>query len=249
MNNKKSFVVYATWRSYFELLEDPELIRDLLYAIFDLAEGKDVVVTNNKVRTAFNAIEPIMREDLEAYEAKCEKNKLAAQKRWGNSSDMRSHTDAKQTDGDNDNANDNDNDNDNVNENDIDMSVLSGTAAPSVDDVIEASHNRGIEMPKKDAEEFIAFYFVDLKGLINGEPIRNWRNLLKSWDNNKLVETDSILGADYAGYEEFKKLPPYLQNQIVNEQTKFGGRKVTRATVKAIEQYRSSVLEQNREAV
>ena len=119
----------------------------------------------------------------------------------------------------------------------------------SVDDVIEASHNRGIEMPKKDAEEFIAFYFVDLKGLINGEPIRNWRNLLKSWDNNKLVETDSILGADYAGYEEFKKLPPYLQNQIVNEQTKFGGRKVTRATVKAIEQYRSSVLEQNREAV
>ena len=249
MNNKKSFVVYATWRSYFELLEDPELIKELLYAIFDLAEGKEVVVTNNKVRTAFNAIEPIMREDLEAYEARCEKSRQAAQKRWGNPSDMRPHADALPTDGDNDNANDNDNDNDNVNENVIDMSVLSGTAAPSVDDVIEASHNRGIDMPKKDAEEFIAFYFVDLKGLINGEPIRNWRNLLRSWDNNKLVETDSILGEEYEGYKEFQKLPGHLQNRIVKEQTKFGGRKVTRATIKAIEQYRSSVAEQNGKAV
>ena len=46
MNNKKSFVVYATWRSYFELLEDPELIRDLLYAIFDLAEGSHTAISS-----------------------------------------------------------------------------------------------------------------------------------------------------------------------------------------------------------
>ena len=241
MNNKKSFVVYATWRSYFELLEDPELIRDLLYAIFDLAEGKEVVVTNNKVRTAFNAIEPIMREDLEAYEAKCEKNKLAAQKRWGNPSDMRSHTDAVQTDGDNDNANDNDNDNDNVNENDIDMSVLSGTGAPSVAEVIEASHNHGIEMSEKDAEEFIIYYFMDLKGLINGEPIRNWRKLLKSWDEHKLVEPSSVFGEGYEGYEKvYCKLPFEIQEAVNEDQEKFEGM-LTRATARRVTELRRAV--------
>ncbi len=241
MNNKKSFVVYATWRSYFELLEDPELIRDLLYAIFDLAEGKEVIVTNNKVRTAFNAIEPIMREDLEAYEAKCEKNKLAAQKRWGNPSDMRSHTDAVQTDGDNDNANDNDNDNDNVNENDIDMSVLSGTGAPSVAEVMEASHNHGIEMSEKDAEEFIIYYFMDLKGIINGEPIRNWRKLLKSWDEHKLVEPSSVFGEGYEGYKKvYCKLPFEIQEAVNEDQEKFEGM-LTRATARRVTELRRAV--------
>ena len=84
MKAKKSFVLYTTWRSFFELLEDPGLIMELLFAIFDLVEGKEVVITNNKVRTAFNAIEAIMKDDFEAYETKCEKNKLAAQKRWNN---------------------------------------------------------------------------------------------------------------------------------------------------------------------
>ena len=239
MNNKKSFVVYATWRSYFELLEDPELIRDLLYAIFELAEGKDVVLTNNKVRTAFNAIEPIMREDLEAYEAKCEKNKLAAQKRWGNPSDMRSHTDAVQTDGDN--ANDNDNDNDNVNENDIDMSVLSGTGAPSVAEVMEASHNHGIEMSEKDAEEFIIYYFMDLKGIINGEPIRNWRRLLKSWDEHKLVEPSSVFGEGYEGYKKVCcKLPFEIQEAVNEDQEKFEGM-LTRATARRVTELRRAV--------
>lgn len=249
MNNKKSFVVYATWRSYFELLEDPELIRDLLYAIFDLAEGKEVVLTNNKVRTAFNAIEPVMREDLEAYEAKCEKNKLAAQKRWGNSSDMRSHTDAVQRDGDNDNVNDNDNDNDSVNENDIDMSVLSDSNAPSIAEVIEVSSNHDIKLSEEEAKEFITYFFVDRKGELNGEPIRDWRKLLKTWYDHTLVITDSVLGPDHVGYEAFKELPDYLQERIANEQVKFGGRKVTRATIRAIEEYRSSSAEKNRRAV
>ena len=100
MKAKKSFVLYTSWRSLFELLEEPELIKELLYAVFDLAEGKEVVITNSKVRTAFNAIEPVMREDLEAYKVRCEKNKAAAQKRW-NPSDMHLHTDGLQSDGDN----------------------------------------------------------------------------------------------------------------------------------------------------
>ena len=65
MKGKESFVVYTAWRSLFELLEDPELVKELLLAMFDLAVGNEVVITNNKVRTAFNAIEPTMKKDLE----------------------------------------------------------------------------------------------------------------------------------------------------------------------------------------
>ena len=228
MKAKKSFVLYTTWRSFFELLEDPELITELLFAIFDLVEGKDVVITNNKVRTAFNAIEVIMKDDFEAYESKCEKNKLAAQKRWNNPSAMRSHADAMRMDGDNDTDNDNDN------ETDTDMSVLPRQEAPSVEEVMEASHKRGIEMPESDAKEFVAYYYDDLKGQINGEPIRNWRNLLKSWGEHMLVEIGTVLGANSEGYEAFLKLPEYLQKRIETEQEKFGGCRITRATARAI---------------
>ena len=234
MKGKKSFVLYTTWRSFFELLEEPELIKELLYAVFDLAEGKEVVITNNKVRTAFNAIESIMRDDIEAYEAKCEKNRAAAQKRWSNPDDMRSHTDAMQTDGDNDNDNDNDNVNDNETDNDIDMSVLSGSDAPSVAEVLEAASNHDIELSEADAKEFITYYFLDRKGELNGEPIRDWRKLLKSWNDHTLVVTDAILGPDHEGYEAFLKLPFDLQERIVSEQTRYGGRNITRATAMAI---------------
>lgn len=99
MGSKKSFVVYTAWKSFFELLDDPVLVKELLFAVFSLAEGEEVVITNNKVRTAFNAIEPTMKEDLEAYKAKCEKNRAAAQSRWSNTDVMRSHADAMQRDG------------------------------------------------------------------------------------------------------------------------------------------------------
>lgn len=245
MRGKKSFVLYTTWRSFFELLEDPELIKELLYAIFDLAEGKEVVISNNKVRTAFNAIEAIMRDDIEAYEAKCEKNRIAAQKRWNNPNDMRPHTDAMQTDGDNDNDNDNvcDNDNDNVfdHDNDMFMSALSDSDAPSVDEVLETASNHDLELSEKEAREFITHYFLDRKGEINGEPIRDWRKLLKSWIDHTLVITDTILGPDIEGYDEFLKLPSDLQERVMEEQTKFGGHNITRATANAIAEYRKAV--------
>ena len=241
MKGKKSFVLYTTWRSFFELLEEPALIKELLYAVFDLAEGKEVVITNNKVKTAFNAIEPIMREDLEAYEAKREKNRAAAQKRWNNPNDMRSHTDAMQTDGDNVNANVNVNGNANGNVNDIDMSVLSGSDAPSVAEVLEAASNHGIELSEADAKEFIIYYFLDRKGKLNGEPIRDWRKLLKSWDEHKLVEPSSVFGEGYEGYEKvYCKLPFEIQEAVNKDQEKFDGM-LTRATARRVTELRKAV--------
>ena len=71
---------------------------------------------------------------------------------------------------------------------------MSSQDVPSVADVIEASHNRRVDMPEEEAKAFLDHYYGDLKGVINGEPIRNWRNLLKSWDNHILVDTETLLG-------------------------------------------------------
>ena len=241
MKGKESFVVYTAWRSLFELLEDPELVKELLLAMFDLAVGNEVVITNNKVRTAFNAIEPTMKKDLEAYKAKCEKNKAAAQSRWKNPVDMRSHADAVQRDGDNDYDYDYDNDYDNESDNDTDMSVMPSQDMPSVAEVIEASHNRKVEMTESEAEAFLNHYYRDLKGLINGKPIRNWRNLLKSWDNHTLVAPETVMGFGYEGYQNvYCRLPVEVQKAVDKDQEQFDGM-LTRATARKVTELRKAV--------
>lgn len=241
MKGKESFVVYTAWRSLFELLEDPELVKELLLAMFDLAVGNEVVITNNKVRTAFNAIEPTMKKDLEAYKAKCEKNKAAARSRWKNPDDMRSHADAVQRDGDYDYDYDYDNDYDNESDNDTDMSVMPSQDMPSVAEVIEASHNRKVEMTESEAEAFLNHYYRDLKGLINGKPIRNWRNLLKSWDNHTLVAPETVMGSGYEGYQNvYCRLPVEVQKAVDKDQEQFDGM-LTRATARKVTELRKAV--------
>ena len=243
MKGKESFVVYTAWRSFFELLDEPELVKELLLAIFDLAEGKDVAISNNKVRTALNAIEPTMKKDLEAYKAKCEKNKAAAQSRWNNADGMRSHANAMQRDGDNDYdyVNDNGNDYDNESDNDIDMSVMSGQDVPSVADVIEASKNCRVDMSEEEAKAFLEHYYRDLKGVINGEPIRNWRKLLKSWDNHTLVEPETVMGTGYEGYQNvYCRLPVEVQRAVDKDQEQFDGM-LTRATARRVTELRRAV--------
>lgn len=239
MESKNSFVIYTSWRSFFELLEEPELIKELLYTMFDIAEGKETAVTNNRVKSALKAIEPKMKEDLEAYEARCEKNRKAAQKRWSNPSDMHSHADAVQTDGDTDNDSDTDTESDN--DTDIDMSVMSGPDVPSVDDVIEASRDRKVEMSEEDAKEFLNYYYRDLKGQINGKPIRNWRKLLKSWDNHTLVSPETVMGSGYDGYQNvYCRLPLEVQKAVEKDQEQFDGM-LTRATARRVTELRKVV--------
>ena len=241
MESKNSFLIYTSWRSFFELLEEPELIKELLYTMFDIAEGKETAVTNNRVKSALKAIEPKMREDLEAYEARCEKNRKAAQKRWGNPSDMHSHADAMQLDGDTDNDTDSDTDTESDNDTDIDMSVMSGQDVPSVADVIEASKNRRVDLSEEEAKAFLEHYYRDLKGVINGEPIRNWRKLLKSWDNHTLVEPETVMGSGYEGYQNvYCRLPVEVQRAVDKDQEQFGGM-LTRATARRVTELRRAV--------
>ena len=154
---------------------------------------------------------------------------------------MRSHADAMQRDGDNDYDYDCDNDNDYDNESDNDMFVMSGQDIPSIAEVIEASHNRKVEMSKEEAKAFLNHYYRDLKGQINGEPIRNWRNLLKSWDEHSLVEPSSVFGEGYEGYEKvYCKLPFEIQEAVNRDQEQFEGM-LTRATARRVTALRKAV--------
>lgn len=233
MKGKNSFVLYKSWRSYFELLEEPELITELVYAIFDLADGKEISVTNNRVRSALKAIEPKMKEDLERFKAKCDKNREAAQKRWKDADGMHSHEDAMQTDGDTDTDSDYETESDTDSDDDTDINAMSCQKEPTVADVIEAARFRDIEMTEEEAQNFLNYYYRDRKGLIDGEPIRNWRNLLKSWDNHMLVDTSTVMEQSCEGYEVYRKLPFDVQEDINHDQNLFVG-KLTKATANKV---------------
>ena len=234
MKGKKSFVIYTSWRSYFELMDDPELIKELLYNMFDIAEGKETAVTNNRVKSALKAIEPKMREDFEAYEARCEKNRKAAQKRWAEQSDMQTHANAMQMDGDIDTDTDIDIDTDTETDIDADISAMPCQDAPSVADVLEACKYRNIDMSEEDAQAFIDYFYRDRKGLIDGEPIRNWRNLLKTWDDHTIVPLESVMESSLEAYDKvYCNLSDDVQESVDRDQEMFNG-DLTKATAKLV---------------
>ena len=241
MNNKKSFVVYSSWRSYFDLLDKSDQVKELLTAMFDLADGNEPNVTDDKVKIAYEAISQVMRKDIALYNAKCEKNKKAAEVRWENAGDMQTHADGMQTHAnalhshsDNEYAYDNDNDNDFDNEFEIVKASQGNTDTPSVSEVIKEAKKIGIDLPESEAEAFINYYYINGEGMIKGQPIRNWKNLIKGWYSHSLVDPKDQFGDGLTFYDEvFNLLPKNIQDAIAKDQELYDG-KLTRKTVDLI---------------
>ena len=188
MKTKKTFVMYPSWRSYFELLDDAEQCRELLYAIFDTAEGKEPTITNSKVKTAYGA---------------------------------------------------NKNEDDNDDEYDTDLSRQEDTTVIDVFQVMQAAKDQGIELPMNEASAFIDYYFIQNHGLINGEPIRNWKNLLKGWYDHILVNPTDVYGDGCYVYNNiYCVLPKAIQTAIDSDQERFEGM-LTRKTVQLIDEHMS----------
>ena len=237
MNNKKSFVVYSSWRSYFDLLDKSDQVKELLTAMFDLADGNEPQVTDDKVKIAYEAISQVMRKDIALYQAKCEKNKKAAEVRWENADGMQTHANALHSHSDNDYAYDNDIDNDFDNEFEIVEPSQGNTDTPSVSQVIKEAKKLGIDLPKSEAETFINYYYINGEGMIKGEPIRNWKNLIKGWYSHSLVDPKDQFGDGLKFYDEvFNLLPESVQNAITKDQDLYDG-KLTRKTVDLIGKY------------
>lgn len=186
MNNKKSFVVYSSWRSYFDLLDKSDQVKELLTAMFDLADGNEPNVTDDKVKIAYEAISQVMRKDIALYHAKCEKNKKAAEVRWENADDMHPHADGMQTHAnalhshsDNEYAYDNENDNDFDNEFEIVKASQGNTDTPSVSETYASEsiylEDNGIRDEDRMRLSVVLFFSVQSCGhpAFEGIPLRN----------------------------------------------------------------------------
>ena len=248
---QKAFVVYPSWRYYMDLLEDPILIKEFVYAMFDVGEGKEPRIANSKVEAAINAIKPIIDANNAAYEERCRKNKAAARKRWSNVDADAQHTDANafhsdanafHSDGDNDNDNENDYDNDHDNDDDNDnkncLSCQAGPSdIPSEAEVIQAAEIRGMTFSEEEARHFIRYYFVEKEGCIGGNPIRNWRSLLRGWNLHILVDPEDLFGDMTSWYyTTYKTLPEGLQKRFERDQCQFSNC-ITKETAELVQKY------------
>lgn len=241
--DKKSFVVYSSWKSYFDLMDDPEQKTELLYAIFALADGNEPNIGHDKVMIALNAIKPFLLKDIAAYQDRCRKNKAAAKKRWSSrASEMQADANAFHLDGDNVNDNDNENVNDNANDNgndtENDLSCQAGASdIPTEAEVIRVAKAKGLDFSEEEAKRFIQFYYVEMEGRIEGEAIRNWKSLLKGWNNHMLIDPRDIWGDLTTWYHgPFTKLPEAIVNRYIADQNRYNTF-ITRETAELVNNY------------
>ena len=129
---KQSFIMYKSWATLLVGLSEEE-VGQIMKAVCSKELGQEYEITNRTAQAVFNMIAPQLDEDTAKYQAKCEKSKASANKRWGNkeecernanaseknanampthSEKMPTHTNALPTHGDNDNDSESDNDND-----------------------------------------------------------------------------------------------------------------------------------------
>lgn len=241
--DKKSFVVYSSWKSYFDLMDDPDQKTELLYAIFDLADGNEPNIGHDKVMIALDAIKPFLLKDIAAYQDRCRKNKAAAKKRWSSrASKMQADANAFHLDGDNVNDNDNENVNDNANDNgndtENDLSCQAGASdIPTEAEVIRVAKAKGLDFSEEEAKRFIQFYYVEMEGRIEGEAIRNWKSLLKGWNNHMLIDPRDIWGDLTTWYHgPFTKLPEAIVNRYIADQNRYNTF-ITRETAELVNNY------------
>ena len=122
MTEKKSFIVYKSYRRILEKLTMEER-GELFMALFDYAIDGNEPSLSPKAEIAFAAIQDNMDRDLEKYEETCKKRAEAGKKGGRPKKQTKANESnwffekAKKPDNDNENDNDYENDNDNDNEN------------------------------------------------------------------------------------------------------------------------------------
>lgn len=196
---RESIILYA---NKLEPLEDLTLEERgiILTAIMAYMTGKEAPEMDRTVRMAWRYIDAQLKLDSEKYEdtiraARSEAGKKGAAARWGQNG--KSMANEWQTDGKmakmavhvHDHVHDNDHDHVHVNNNNIsrqsvsesDHVSVSNTAdgpTPTEKDVTDYAASLGFSI---DAAYFLKYYTRDGRLVANGEPVRDWRALVRSW--------------------------------------------------------------------
>lgn len=78
---KKNFLIEKKWKKMIANLPDDKA-GQLIKAIFNHADGEDVVIDDPVLSAVFFVIQEEMDENERLYEAECQKRREAANKRW-----------------------------------------------------------------------------------------------------------------------------------------------------------------------
>ena len=197
MSKKESFVCYAEWLQYFDMLKTDAERAEIARAMF-LYNIDGTVPDKSTHSTSFMVLFAMMKNqfdrDNEKYQNKVEKNRENAKK-----SHQANATNCKKTlPNDTERyrtlpmAADNDNDNDNVNDNEVISNDITKGAKtrkrfvkPTVEEVREYCQERGNTV---DPDTFVNFY--ESKGWVVGKsPMKDWKAAVRNWERSRTETT------------------------------------------------------------
>lgn len=201
--DKNSFILYTDYFEQIEMLT-MEQRGALLTACMMYQLGRELPPMDDFTKMAYLFISADMRRNNAKYEGIVEQRRIAGQKggfqKQANLAKLANASDAKQNlanlaDNDNENVNDNETDKENDtkdvaktdNEHSGSSSAgQSGSEPPSFKDVCDEVHDHGYTV---SAMKFFEYYQKNGWKTTEGEPIRNWRTMLKVWDMKERKES------------------------------------------------------------
>lgn len=201
--DKNSFILYTDYFEQIEMLT-MEQRGALLTACMMYQLGRELPPMDDFTKMAYLFISADMRRNNAKYEGIVEQRRIAGQKggfqKQANLAKLANASDAKQNlanlaDNDNENVNDNETDKENdtkdVAKTDNEPSGSSsagpsGSEPPSFKDVCDEVHDQGYTV---SAMKFFEYYQKNGWKTTEGEPIRNWRTMLKVWDMKERKES------------------------------------------------------------
>lgn len=202
---KNSLIFYRDWYEAAQELSPDERLQYLDAIMLYAFKGK--VGGSKLIKAATALVRSTIDRDNDAYERKCERNRLNILKRWKrrNSDDsqqvpdntkvnggIQTYTNATDNDNDNDNGNDNGNDNEttakavvnnkekstNVDKKKSASTIVRRFVKPSANDVEAYCKERGNDV---DAQRFVDFY--ESKGWkVGNSPMKDWKAAVRTWE-------------------------------------------------------------------
>ena len=185
---RNSFVFY---RSFYEAIKKLKKTEQLtLYSyICRYALGEEVENLEGVPEAIFDLIKPQIDANTKRYEGGLKGGRpVTKAKPSGNHSKTITYPNVNA----NDNENENVNDNDNANANASGSDEAGQAEIPSFKEVCDEVHAQGYSV---SAMKFFEYYQKNGWKTTEGEPVRNWRTMLRIWDMKERGETPAAMAA------------------------------------------------------
>ena len=215
---RNSFVFY---RSFYEAIKKLKKTEQLtLYSyICRYALGEEVEELSGVPEAIFDLIKPQIDANTKRYEGGLKGGRPVTKAK---PKDNHSETITYPNENANENENVNDNDNANANASGSDEAGQSGSEIPDLKMVCDEVHAQGY---KVSAMKFFEYYQRNGWKTTEGEPVRNWRTMLKIWDMKEKGETPAALATKKRGKNGFNNFEQrdYTESELEAMLLEIGG--------------------------